>query len=244
MKRFPFGLTITAALAFAILVGLGGWQMHRLTWKLGLLAKIAALRTAPSRSLAAILAASRGADLEFARARVDCSPAAPSPGAYRYALRDGAVGWRLMTPCRLAADPGGYDGIVLDRGLVERFTGAMAPAAAVFAAPAAVIGVMRAVGAKPLLGSDPPAPAGGVTTLRVVDRDGLARLASQGGLRRPIPYILAVESEAPPLPGVHPAALPQDIPNNHFVYALTWYALAGILAWFYGAMMWRRRARR
>ena len=35
----------------------------------------------------------------------------------------------------------------------------------------------------------------------------------------------------------------KDIPNNHFVYALTWFALAGILAWFYGALLLRRLAR-
>jgi surfeit locus 1 family protein len=52
-----------------------------------------------------------------------------------------------------------------------------------------------------------------------------------------------VESERAAPQGVVPAALPQDIPNNHFVYALTWFALAGILAWFYGALLLRRLRR-
>jgi surfeit locus 1 family protein len=56
----------------------------------------------------------------------------------------------------------------------------------------------------------------------------------------PAPYFLAVESETPAVPGVTPAALPQDIPNNHFVYTLTWFGLAGVLVWTWAAYVWRR----
>jgi surfeit locus 1 family protein len=240
-------LTITAVLAFTLLTELGVWQLHRLAWKQGLLARIESLRHAPPRpigGLSARLAA--GEDVEFTRVSVDCAPPpAPSPTVYRYALRDGAIGWRLLTACHLlpAADGGGFDGVVLDRGLVERFTGAMAPMAALFNEPVAATGVLRAVGARPLLDLGGSPPDQGVAVIRVVDRQALRRLVAMSGLRRPVPYIMAVESESPPLAGVRPAALPQDIPNNHFVYALTWFALAGILAWFYGALLWRRLTR-
>jgi cytochrome oxidase assembly protein ShyY1 len=40
---------------------------------------------------------------------------------------------------------------------------------------------------------------------------------------------------------VTPAALPQDIPNNHFVYALTWLGLAGVLAWIWAGYVISRR---
>jgi len=247
VRRFPWELTITAVLAFTLLTELGVWQLHRLAWKQGLLARIESLRHAPPRpigGLSARLAA--GEDVEFTRVSVDCAPPpAPSPTVYRYALRDGAIGWRLLTACHLppAADGGGFDGVVLDRGLVERFTGAMAPMAALFNEPVAATGVLRAVGARPLLDLGGSPPDQGVAVIRVVDRQALRRLVAMSGLRRPVPYIMAVESESPPLAGVRPAALPQDIPNNHFVYALTWFALAGILAWFYGALLWRRLTR-
>jgi surfeit locus 1 family protein len=68
----------------------------------------------------------------------------------------------------------------------------------------------------------------------------LRAVGADNGLARPAPYILAVESERPAPAGILPAALPRDIPNNHLVYALTWFALAAILAWFYGAMLVRR----
>ncbi|MBA3812770.1 MAG: hypothetical protein H0X27_14210, partial [Caulobacteraceae bacterium] len=80
--------------------------------------------------------------------------------------------------------------------------------------------------------------------LRVVDRHALGAVARAGRLSRPAPYLLAVESERPAPAGVMPAALPQDIPNNHLVYALTWFGLAAVLAWVYGAMVWRGWRRR
>lgn len=235
MRRFPVGLTVAAGLAFAILVGLGVWQLQRLTWKEGLLAKVAALRGAPAQPIGRVLArAARGEAVGFVRVRADCAAAhALSPTVYRYALRDGQVGWRLMSVCALAGAP--YDGVLLDRGLVARFAGAMAPAAATFPEPAAVTGVLRSLGAKPLLGGAAASGDAAMTVLRVVDAAALKAVAGRAGLATPAPYLLAVEAETPALAGVTPAALPQDIPNNHLIYALTWFVLAGVLAWIYGA---------
>jgi surfeit locus 1 family protein len=41
-RRFPIGLTIATAIAFAISCGLGAWQLKRLAWKTDLLASVAA----------------------------------------------------------------------------------------------------------------------------------------------------------------------------------------------------------
>lgn len=243
-RAFPFGLTLVAAIALAVLLGLGVWQLHRLKWKQGLLAKIEALRGAPALPIGPVLdRVASGDAMEFTRVSVLCAPpAAPSPMIFRYALRDGEVGWRAMTPCHLTGPP--YDGILLDRGLVTGFTGAMAPTPARFPEPVAVTGVLRAIGAASPLDPAKPQSQNGVTVLRVVDDAALAAVARQASLVRPAPSVLAVESETPAPRGIAPAALPQDIPNNHFVYALTWFALAGILAWFYVAMVWRRLAGR
>ncbi len=243
-RAFPVGLTVAAALGFSVLIGLGAWQLHRLKWKEGLLAKIAALRGAAPRPLGPVLArAARGEAMEFTRVSARCAPPdAPSPMVFRYALRDGRVGWRAMTMCPLAEGP--YGAILLDRGLVARFTGAMAPAPARFPEPVAVTGVLRAVGGDSPLDPAVPQSQNGVTVVRVVDARALAAVTRQSGVAHPAPYILAVEVETPAPAGIDPAALPQDIPNNHFVYALTWFALAGILAWFYIALVWRRLAGR
>lgn len=244
LKRLPLGLTLVALIAFAALIGLGAWQLHRLSWKTALLVRIDALRHAPPRPIETLAAqASRGTDVGFVRTSAVCapSPAAAAP-IYRYAVREGQVAWRLVSPCRLAV--GGYDGILLDRGVVDRFTGAMAPGPVPFTAPKRVVGVLRRVEGGSSLDPDHPIVAAGMSTLRNVDIATLGAIAPAAGLSHPMPYLLAVESEAPAPAGVTPAALPQDIPNNHFVYALTWFSLAGILVWFYVALVWRRmRAR-
>ncbi|HLZ85029.1 MAG TPA: SURF1 family cytochrome oxidase biogenesis protein [Caulobacteraceae bacterium] len=243
MRRFPVGLTLVAGLAFAILIGLGVWQLRRLAWKQDLLARVAALRVAPARPAAQVLAlAAQGRDEAYQRVAAECEPPQrPARDAYRYALRDGRVGWRLVSACRLTGAP--YDGVLVDRGLVARLTGAMAPEAGVFPAPASVVGVLRSAGGRPLLGPAETEGASGARVFRVLDHAAVASLGADNGIARTAPYILAVESERPPPQGVVPAPLPQDIPNNHFVYALTWFALAGILAWFYGALLLRRLGR-
>ena len=240
MKRFPLGLTLVSAVAFAILVGLGAWQLQRLAWKTTLLARIAALHDAPARPIALALADMvRGADAAYTRVSVDCAPSpAPEPMVFRYALHEGQIGWRAMSVCRLSSGP--YDGVLLDRGLATRLSGAMAPTALAFPPPREVTGVLREVGAKPLFDTAAPDQQGAVTALRLIDHDTLTAVTARWGLARPAPLLLAVEREQPAPDGLVPAALPQDIPNNHFVYALTWFALAGILAWFYVALLWRR----
>lgn len=240
-RRFPWGLTVTALIAMAILVGLGLWQVRRLAWKEALLAKIAALEAAPARPIAQAL--SQEGSMEFVRVQASCAPPparAAGPSLYRYAVRDDRIGWRLLGACRVAAGP--YDGIVLDRGIIERFMGSTSPQAMSFPAAGAVVGVLRTAGAKPWLGPAVMEQTSGFIAYRVLDGASLAQIAHAQGLSRPAPYILAVEHETPSLAGVTPAAIPKDIPNNHLVYAITWFSLALILAWFYGAMMirWRR----
>jgi surfeit locus 1 family protein len=240
VKRFPFGLTIVSVLAFALLIGLGAWQLHRLAWKQALLARIAALQDAPARPIEPVLTdLARGRDVAYTRVTVDCTPSrSREPMVFRYALHDGGVGWRAMSVCRLPAGP--YDGVLLDRGLATRLAGAMAPTALAFPPPANVTGVLRELGARPLVDDARPDQQGPVTALRLIDGDTVTSVAARFGARRPAPLLLAVEREQPAPEGIAPAALPQDIPNNHFVYAATWFALAGILAWFYVALLWRR----
>ena len=238
MKRFPIGLTLAAAIGLAVLLGLGAWQLRRLAWKQDLLARIAALQHAPARPLGEVLTgAARGGDIAFVRAAAECGPVTgASPAIYRYALRNGQVGWRLMAFCPLAGAP--WSGIVLDRGLVGRFAGRMSPTEQAFPAPAKVAGVIRSPGTRGPLDAAPSRSADGAWVLQSVDPAALALTAGPGA--RPAPYYLAVESETPAPPGVTPAALPQDIPNNHFVYALTWFGLAAVLASIWASYVWRR----
>jgi surfeit locus 1 family protein len=232
VRRFPIGLTAAAGIALALLVGLGVWQLQRLAWKQDLLARIERLKTAPPQPLSPVMAqAARGADVSFTRVEAACmSP--PSPPIYRYAVHEGVVGWRLMSPCRLA------DGssIALDRGLVNRFTGGMAPVAMAFPPASEVVGVLRKPGAASFLTPAPARAPDGSVTLLSVDPAALRLIAGP----RSVSWYIAVEREVPAGGGLTPAALPEDIPNNHFVYALTWFGLAGVLVWMWAAFVVKR----
>ncbi|MGH7016558.1 MAG: SURF1 family protein, partial [Caulobacteraceae bacterium] len=248
LKRFslpaiPVGLTLAAGVAFCILVGLGVWQLHRLRWKEGILSHIAALSHEPAQPLSAVLAkGASGGDVAFQRVETSClAGGSQAPDAFRYAIRDNHIGWRLMTLCRLPAGER-YDSILLDRGMVGSLTGAMAPRPMRFSPPGRVVGVLRSPGGKPLLGAQDMSGGAKVFAFRVVDQAAISRLAAMSGAARPAPFVLAVESESPAPAGVRPAPLPLSIPNHHFVYALTWFALAAALVWFWLAKVLEREA--
>jgi surfeit locus 1 family protein len=237
VRRFPIGLTAAAVVCLAALVGLGAWQMW---WRLPetehALARIAALQHEPPRPVNEVLAeAARGVDVSYIRVAATCAPPAANPApVYRYAVREGEVGWRLMGACRLTGAP--WPTIALDRGLVDALTGGMAPRAAVFSPAAEVVGVLRLPGRHSWLDAPPSRAADGSTSLIAVDKRAINFIARP----KAAPYYLAVEKEVPPPPGVSPAALPEDIPNNHLVYALTWFGLAGVLIWMWAAFVIRR----
>lgn len=240
MKRLPVGLTLVVALAVAVLVGLGVWQLRRLAWKESLLAHVAALRTAPPRPIGEALAdLARGHDIDFVRVVVDCGP--PPRGAtslFRYALDGDQVAWRPIVGCALSAPP--FDGVVVDRGVAAGLTGAMAPRALALPPPRRVVGVLRKLPDWSLGGAGAPERDGGIETMRLTDLASLRLAGRLAGLPRPAPVLLEAERETPPPLGVEPRALPAEISNNHMAYALTWFALAAILAWFHGALLARR----
>jgi surfeit locus 1 family protein len=183
VRRFPVGLTLAAAVAIAIMCGLGVWQLQRAAWKERALARIAALAHAPPRPIGPVLEqAVGGSDVSFTRVVARCAPAAPAPAQFH---------------------------MVSDNG-----DGSPNPPALTLPAPVEVVGLMF------------PRPA-----------------APSPGLARPAPYVLAVEQETPPAPGVTPAPYPGGASEGfQYVgaYAPTWFGLAGVLACVYAAMLWRR----
>jgi surfeit locus 1 family protein len=222
-RRFPIGLTIATLIAFAILCGLGVWQVKRLAWKQDLLARIEVLKTAPAQPLATVLArAAKGEDIAWTRVAVDCEPGQPQTLPLVYGVRDGDMVWRATAICRTSAPQArsaGYGAILLDLGVVKALTGQTTPAPLAVAAPAQAVGVLMA-----------PRSLGGDRAATV------ARFAAD----RPAPYILMVETATPVPPGVTPAPLPAEISNRHLEYALTWFSLAVTLLFIYAAMLWRK----
>jgi len=233
--RFPVGLTIAAAIGVAILVSLGVWQLQRLHWKQGVLARVAALRTAPAQPLGAVLArAAKGEDVQFTRVAVDCLPFQfPVSQVYLYGLGDGRVQWRPITPC--AIDDAGFGMVALDRGVAVGGDH-MTPPRTTVPDARQVVGVLRAVEPPNFTQKDAAeTPASGYQS-----RDhALAALVKAAGLPAPR-WMVVVEREYPAPAGVTPQPLPADIPNRHFEYALTWFGLAAALAGVYAALLFRK----
>jgi surfeit locus 1 family protein len=233
---FPIGLTIATAIAMAILIGLGVWQLQRLKWKEGLLAHIAALQSASAQPVGPVLdTLGQGRDVDFTRVSVTCPGLASAPFVELYGIRDGQAGVRLISACPVVSRR--YGAVLVDRGFVADTVSARPPVDAAATAPVDLVGVLRV-----------PERGNFVTPKNQPDhwytRDAQA-MARQ--LKAPLPapvFLMAETATNPAWPALVPAPLPVDIPNNHFDYALTWFGLAAALACVYVADLTARIFRR
>ena len=211
MKRGLAALSLgLLALGF---VALGVWQVERRAWKLRLIAAVDA------RAQAAPVAAPMTADAEddsYRHVRV----------TGRFVGRDTLVqavtargpGFWVLAPL---ATRGGWT-VLVNRGFVPDERRIARPAG-----ETSVTGLLRITepGGGFLRANDPAAG-------RWYSRD-VAAIARARGLTRVVPYFVDAEAGPPgyPVGGLTVVAFR----NNHLVYALTWFALAGLSG--YG--LWR-----
>ena len=210
--RLPAALCLLLAVGFA---ALGIWQVERRAWKLDLIARLdARLHAAPAPMPPA---AAWRPDEAFRRVRVS--------GKFRHdretlvqAVTDLGPGWWVVTP--LVTDGGT---VLVNRGFVPadrsdpriRLAGRN-PGRVV------VTGLLRA--SEPdgafLRGNDPGAG-------RWYSRD-VAAIVRARELGTAMPYF--IDADAAPNPGGYPVGglTVVALPNNHLIYALTWFALAGL----------------
>jgi len=228
---FPWGLTVLTAIAFAVLCGLGTWQVYRLNWKRHLIERIEALQHAPARPIGAALAdAAAGRDVAYTRVSVNCPGLARAPFVRLFSLKDGEAGERLLSVCRL---PDGRS-LLVDRGFLP--DGARAPV--VYGSPSdqplMVTGVLRRPDPASIF--TPKHRPGGRWFVR--DLPAMARELSAAD---PAPYFLAVETRTNPEdPALTPAPIPTDISNRHLGYVITWFGLAAALAGVYAGLLRQR----
>jgi cytochrome oxidase assembly protein ShyY1 len=210
-----------ALLAFAVLLGLGTWQLERKSWKEGLIAKLEQrLNEAP----VALPPASEWPGMtpdgwEFTRVRLrvqflkDVDALVYTSGSQ---IRDDVqgAGYFVFSPAL------GLDGkqVVINRGYV--------PARAYPAASGVIeiVGTVRFPEAPSWFVADHDA-AGQIWTVR-----DPALMAKVRGWGEVAPFYIEQESPVPPGGLPHPAALKVRLPNNHLQYAMTWYGLAVVLA--------------
>lgn len=206
-RRWPAALAL--AVVIAGLLALGTWQIQRLAWKRALIAQVEgrvhAAPVAPPLTIG-------GADDAYLRVAVRGRylPA----DTYVRAVTERGAGFWVLTP--LATDDGRT--ILVNRGF--RPTRDAAPQTDAVR----VVGLLRVTepGGGFLQSNQPAAD-------RWFSRD-VAADATRRGLGPVAPYFIDAEATAPgarmPVGGLTVVRFP----NNHLVYALTWYALAAMAA--------------
>jgi surfeit locus 1 family protein len=229
---------IAAACAFALLIGLGTWQVERKAWKEALIATVSERFAGPPAALPppadwARLDAARD---EFRRVRFtaeflnDKEALVYTTGSSLHGGEAGPGYW-VFTPARV-----GERIVMVNRGFVpqERKDPASRPQGEI-AGPTQIVGVMRWPEQPGLF-----TPAADPAKNLWFARESTA-IAQAKGLTSVAPFY--VEQEAPPAPGGLPqaGALQPSFPNNHLGYAITWYGLALVLAgsfavWFAGRL--------
>lgn len=242
-------LTALAALLVAGLLALGTWQVQRLAWKQDLLARVARHQAAapvPVPPLAAWPALNR-ADDEYRRVSVRGRFAHGLETLVQASTALGSGYW-VLTPLRSSADGSWW---LVNRGFVpaER----REPASRSPADPddeQTVQGLLRLSepGGSLLQANQ---PAAGRWYARDVAAIAAARGLGQGAHAGPVApmFIDAVADPADPAGAEvwpRPGLTVLNFSNNHLAYALTWFALAALLATastFVLRREWRRLGR-
>jgi len=230
MSRFRFRLwpTVVALIMIAIMIGLGTWQVHRLAWKTGLLATIAARMNGEPIPLPAAI--SDPASWTFRRVTVSGHFAADKALWLYGRTYDGKAGIHLLVP--LIRQDG--DAILVDRGFIPFDHGSTLAAFEPALNDAVDIdGIVRQ-----------PEPGGLFVPSNQPDRNiwySVDTPSMSKQLDMPLAPVYIAEK-----PGDHPHAGVQfdwpvatggtegtGIPNDHRSYAIFWYSMAVVLAGIY-----------
>ncbi len=234
------GLAVVALVLFAGFIALGTWQVYRLQWKLALIERVeqrvhAAPVPAPGPDLWPQVTA---ASDEYRHVRLT-GTLLPEFSARVQAVTDLGSGYWLLTPMRMR------DGniVLINRGFIPPTTDISAENPSSSSPEVSITGLLRISepGGGFLRHNDPTAD-------RWYSRDVQA-IAAARKLQSVAPYFVDADagsevvvpgSTVRPVGGLTVIAFH----NSHLVYALTWYALALMVA---GAAFWvmrdaRRRA--
>lgn len=235
MSKGLLGFTALMFAALAVLGGLGFWQLERLQWKQGLIAKIEARTKAPPIGLMdAVAMAEQGRDPSYYRVRAS-GRFDHDNERYLFAVSEGRGGWHVITPLKTV------DGetVLIDRGFVpdELSDPAVRPEGNV-EGYVTLTGIVRMPETPGRFTPDNEPEAN-----RWFWRDlgAMAQSMFRGQAVKLAPFFL--EAERSEVPGGWPEGgqTRLDIPNNHLQYAITWFLLAACLLVIYGAYVWKAR---
>ena len=205
-----------ALLAFVLLLGLGTWQLERRIWKLDLIAHV----DARVHAVPVAAPAHQGGDDEYRRVTAT-GRFLNDKETLVQAVSELGAGYWVLTPLQTARGVT----ILINRGFVPMDRRAPAERrAGEIAGPVTVTGLMRL-----------SEPKGGFLRAndsahdRWFSRD-VAAIGAARGLGGLADYF--IDADATPNPGGLPVGGLTVIafPNNHLVYAITWFGMALMLA--------------
>ena len=232
MTRTRRAVFAAAALIAAIgLAALGVWQLDRRVWKHELVAAVEA------RVHAAPVAAPAPGGWDAVDAKDDAYRRVTATGTFRHdretlvqAVTDRGPGYWVLTPLETPRFT-----LLVNRGFVPKDRrDPKTRAAGNVAGPVTVTGLLRVTEPEGAFLRSNDAAAG-----RWFSRD-VAAIAKARGLGNTAPYF--VDADASPNPGGYPVGGLTIVrfPDNHLVYALTWFALCA-LSLFFAWRLWRIR---
>lgn len=218
-------IALAAAIVFAALVALGVWQLQRREWKHALIAQVdARIHAAPVAAPGPAAWPAIDPRDAYLRIRVD-GAFLPGRDTLVQAVTELGPGWWVLTPLR---DARGFI-VLVNRGFVPVHTAPRPPVGI-----AHVTGLLRVTEPRGgfLRSNDPLAD-------RWYARD-VAAIAAARALGPVAPYFIDADAAPAPSPDTPVGGLTVvRFPDNHLQYALTWFALALLLA---GGMAYVTRA--
>lgn len=248
MRRFATFALILGV--FITLLALGTWQVQRLAWKMDLIAQAETRPTLPAVALHALVE-DAGLDGPALNAN-DPARLAVDAVAYR---RVSLTGQFLGEPVRVfttLSDPNGpYEGpgywimhafqtaehtLFVNRGFIPF---ELPEGAEIRPAPAGTVtfeGLVRPDDVPDFFTPDPDLEQG------ILYRRSVAQLARAAAIGSPLP--ITIDMPASAVPGLPQAGETKfSFSNRHLEYAVTWYALAAVLAAIVALVVVQRRMR-
>jgi surfeit locus 1 family protein len=227
-RRSWLGLLVPALLAFAVLIGLGIWQIQRKAWKEGLIASLTERLALPSEALPAAKtwpqldqASDEYRRVTFSATFNNAKEALvfAAPSTFRPDVS--GPGYWVFTPARLA------DGsvVMVNRGFVPdgRQDPKSRPDGQV-SGPVDIAGAMRWPDTRHWF-----TPNDDLAHNLWFARDPLS-IAAAKNIGPVAPFYVEQETPVPPGGLPQPGELVVSLPDNHLQYALTWFGLAAVLA--------------
>lgn len=221
-KAVPRGMLMAVVIAFALLNGLGIWQLERLKWKEGLIADMARSEAAAPVPAETLLAQTKP---DWRSASLPACGITPERLIYMHSEVGGTPGYRVLTSCPLAPQA-----MLVDLGFAQEKLTLNAPLSLM------PVGRVR-----------PFEKPGMVTPVnRIAENDWYWRSAQDMGqaLKTPLrgDYFLVLDLTATKadIAGLQQGRLTAPLPNRHFEYALTWFGLGWALLGVFASVIYQR----